>query len=64
MLMTAYHQYKPDLSNLLKWIEDCATGIIYRDDCIIASICAKKLYAESPRTEFTVEQLNTEFNDE
>jgi len=27
--------YKPDLSNMLKTIEDAATGVLYADDCQI-----------------------------
>src|ERR1700722_9364960 len=47
---------RPDLSNCLKLIEDCASnGVIYKDDCIIASIHCRKLYADEhgPRTVFT-----------
>lgn len=48
------HVFKPDLSNLIKYIEDVATGILFKDDCIISSINAKKLYSKTPRTEFTL----------
>jgi len=51
------HIFKPDLSNLIKFIEDVAQGIIYKDDCIIASVFAKKIYDNNPRTEFTIKQL-------
>jgi Holliday junction resolvase RusA-like endonuclease len=47
------HITRPDLSNLLKFAEDAATGIILDDDCIIASITSTKRYASQPRTEFT-----------
>lgn len=52
-----YHIYKPDLSNLIKFIEDVATGILYKDDCYIATFSATKKYGHSPRTEFTVSEL-------
>lgn len=52
-----HHVYKPDLSNLIKFAEDIATGIIYKDDCIIASISSKKLYDSEARTEITLTQL-------
>lgn len=48
------HISKPDLSNLLKFIEDAATGILYHDDSLIASISVDKKYDNEPRTEFTV----------
>ncbi len=51
------HIYTPDLSNLIKLIEDCANGILYKDDCAIAEINAKKCYDNSPRTEFTIVEM-------
>lgn len=52
-----YHHYRPDLSNCIKFIEDIAIGILYKDDAIIASISAKKVYDSNPRTEFTIQSL-------
>jgi Holliday junction resolvase RusA-like endonuclease len=52
------HFYKPDLSNLLKFVEDVCTKVIYYDDCLIASISAKKVYSTNPRTEFTIRELH------
>ena len=52
-----YHIIKPDLSNLLKFYEDLCSEVIFKDDCIIASISCKKLYDEHPRTEFTLRPL-------
>lgn len=51
------HIYTPDLSNLIKFVEDAATGILFDDDCIIAIINAHKLYDNNTRTEFTVIEL-------
>lgn len=48
------HIFTPDLSNLIKYVEDIATQIIYKDDCLIYSISALKVYDEHPRTEFTL----------
>ena len=42
-----YHFYKPDLSNLLKWVEDVATKVIYNDDCQIAIITAISIDPEN-----------------
>jgi len=54
-----YHHITPDLSNLLKFWEDCATmAKIYKDDALIASVNAKKIYCNSnPRTECTIKEL-------
>lgn len=51
------HPTKPDISNLLKFIEDAATGLLYKDDCIISSVNIKKIYDLNPRTEFTIEGI-------
>jgi len=58
VLIGTHHYFRPDLSNLIKLIEDMATGIVYKDDCLIASITAVKLYDVEPRTEFVITQLN------
>jgi len=39
---------RPDLSNLVKSIEDACNGILYLDDSQIVSLQVLKLYAESP----------------
>lgn len=57
LLYGTYHFIKPDGSNLLKFIEDLGTGIIYIDDCLIASSSYKKIYDRTPRTEFSLHKL-------
>jgi len=53
------HSYKPDLSNLLKFIEDLITDVeIWKDDCIIAHINARKIYSSNPRTVLTIEKYH------
>lgn len=52
-----YKSTKCDLSNLVKFIEDIAIDVLYKDDAIIASISAKKVYDSIPRTEFTIQSL-------
>lgn len=48
-----YHCYKPDLSNLIKFVEDvCVDAGIIHDDALIVEISSKKVYSEKPRTEF------------
>lgn len=55
----APHYSKPDLSNLIKFIEDVATGIIYTDDSLIAKIVATKIYSTIPRTEFSITTMES-----
>jgi Holliday junction resolvase RusA-like endonuclease len=45
---------KPDLSNIIKLIEDAMTGTVYLDDKQIVSLNVRKLYADSPRIEVVV----------
>jgi Holliday junction resolvase RusA-like endonuclease len=55
-----YHSYTPDLSNLIKLLEDAIvdTGVVLTDDRIISIINAQKVYADgNPRTEFTLKEL-------
>ena len=54
------HDTRPDLSNLIKYIEDVATGIIYKDDSQISIIIANKIFSAIPRTEFTITRLDVE----
>jgi|SRR5690606_1978065 len=51
------HIYKPDLSNLIKLIEDIGTGILYHDDALIYSLQAFKLYDQEGRTEFILQEI-------
>lgn len=52
-----YHHYRPDLSNLIKLIEDVCSRVVYHDDCQIAEIHAVKVYSSPARTQFTLSQL-------
>ena len=51
------HQRVPDLSNLIKYIEDICIGILYPDDKLITGITAYKWYSDSPRTEFIISEI-------
>jgi len=53
-----HHIYRPDADNLLKLIMDLGTGILWKEDCIIAEFECKKLYGRIPRTEFLVIELD------
>lgn len=54
-----HHMIKPDNDNLQKHILDCMTGVIYKDDCQIVDIHARKIYGEWPRTVICVRQLSS-----
>jgi Holliday junction resolvase RusA-like endonuclease len=55
-----YHDYKPDLSNMLKFIEDVCTGILYKDDASISHVVMAKTYDKEPRVEFSLRELKGE----
>lgn len=45
------HVYRPDISNLVKFVEDVLQdALIIYDDCQITQIKAQKLYASKPKT--------------
>lgn len=52
------HVFKADLDNLIKFTSDICSGVVYKDDCIIAAIEAKKVYSDNPRTEFTLKVID------
>lgn len=60
-----YHTYKPDLSNLIKMVEDVSVdaGLI-TDDAIIASVFSVKLYGDEPRTSFIITNIKSSKNEE
>lgn len=49
------HVKKPDLDNLIKFVKDCANGILWADDSQVTSISASKAYHPSPATEIMIE---------
>ena len=44
------HMFKPDCTNLQKFIEDCLTGIVFKDDQQVWKILSYKKYSENPKT--------------
>lgn len=48
---------KPDIDNIVKGIMDSLNGVIYHDDKQVIQLVAFKAYAEKPRVEVTVEEL-------
>lgn len=51
------HIFVPDLSNLVKFVEDAAVDVLFADDRTIASINAIKIWDETPRTEMIIREL-------
>ncbi len=51
------HNKKPDLSNLMKFYEDCANGVLFPDDAMIIGCQMEKRYSpiNQPRVIMTVE---------
>lgn len=48
---------KPDLSNILKAVEDGANAVVYADDALIVRLQAQKRYAEIPGVEVVVHEI-------
>jgi Holliday junction resolvase RusA-like endonuclease len=53
-----WHVNTPDVSNLLKFLEDVGSGVIYGDDRTICSVWPQKRWSATPRIEFTVWELS------
>lgn len=51
-----YPTVKPDVTKLLRAVEDALTGIVWRDDAQIVSQFAQKVYGEPARTEIHISQ--------
>ena len=47
---TAIHTKKPDVDNLLKFLIDCANGVLWHDDSQVVWVLAQKIYSVDPRT--------------
>ena len=52
------HVKKPDLSNCLKFVEDCLNGITWRDDSQIYRVEAVKYYGTEPKTVLIIEEVS------
>jgi Holliday junction resolvase RusA-like endonuclease len=49
------HTGRPDLDNLAKFVCDSLNGVFWRDDCLVYSVVAEKIYGDSPGTYVLVE---------
>lgn len=52
-----YCKTKPDLDNLVKFLLDTATGILWKDDAIICAINSRKIYDSKGATTFIISEL-------
>ena len=50
-----FHIKKPDLSNLIKFAEDCLNGEAWHDDSQISEINSAKSYSQNPRTTIIIQ---------
>lgn len=57
------HVFKPDLDNMIKFVLDVANGILYNDDCTVASLIATKYYSHEPKTIITITRLENHETD-
>jgi len=54
-----FHVKRPDVSNMIKAIEDALNGIVYRDDSQIVDLRATKTYSPSPGVRIRIERAVT-----
>ena len=52
------HIKRPDTSNLIKFVEDCLNGFVWKDDSQIFRIAGEKIYGENPRTEINIKEVD------
>jgi len=50
----------PEISKLIKFIEEVGTGVVFSDECTITSVASRKRYDNVPRTEFIIEEIKNE----
>ncbi len=56
-LYNTIHFMFPDLSEMVRFIEIAGEGIIFTSRMLITSTSSKKLYSDTPRTEFTFTEI-------
>lgn len=50
------HTKKPDLSNMLKSVEDALNEVCYKDDSQIISVSMRKYYSDTPRVTISIRE--------
>ena len=51
---------KPDLSNIVKGIEDAINNLVYKDDACIVSLSVCKFYSDVPRVEVVISECKNQ----
>lgn len=49
---------KPDITKLIRGVEDALTGVVWRDDAQVVAQAALKVYGEPARVEITVNSMD------
>lgn len=55
-----YPTKKPDLSNIIKGIEDAINNLVYKDDACIVSLSVCKFYSDVPRVEVVISECKNQ----
>lgn len=54
---TKWHKVKPDIDNLIKSVMDSLNGIVYKDDCQVVMIQARKQYSNFAGVKIEIESI-------
>ena len=52
-----WHDKRPDLDNMIKWVKDCLNEFLWEDDSQVCVIHAMKVYGLKGKTEIEIEEL-------
>lgn len=55
-LLGAFHEGRPDVDNLAKFVNDAAQGILWRDDSQVVRLTVEKVWAEEDKTTIYFEE--------
>lgn len=55
-----FHTKKPDVTKLVRCLEDALTGIVWRDDAQVAETVQLKVYGDQSRVDVQIEELKSE----
>ena len=55
-----YNHSRPDISDLIRFVENISDGILFKDSSIVASITSTKRYSNESRTEIIITELKND----
>lgn len=55
-----YNHSRPDISDLIRFVENITNGILFKDPSIISSITSVKKYSDQSRTEIIITELKND----